>query len=104
MEKAEEDFQIIRLSTRYLNEARKLLEDCDLTPAGLGTGNGDFLLLVNANNKKLQGVIGWEIFDDSALLRSLAVREEYRQCGRAKLLVAKAIEQLRTDGRTQLYY
>ena len=103
MEKADEDFQIIRLTKTYLNEARQLLEDCDLTPAGVGKGNGDFLLLVNAGSKKLQAIIGWEIFADSALLRSLAVREQYRQCGRAKILVERAIEQLRTDGRTQLY-
>ena len=83
MEKADEDFQIIRLTKTYLNEARQLLEDCDLTPAGVGKGNGDFLLLVNAGSKKLQAIIGWEIFADSALLRSLAVREQYRQCGRA---------------------
>ena len=103
MEKADKDFQIIRLTARYLTEARQLLEDCDLTPAGVGNGNGDFLLLVNDGSKKLQAMIGWEIFADSALLRSLAVREEYRQCGRAKILVERAIEQLRTEGRTQLY-
>jgi len=103
MEKGEGDFQITRMTAANLNEVRQLLEVCGLTSKGLGTGNGDFLLLVNVSNKKVQGVIGWEIFDDSALLRSLAVREDYRQCGRAKILVEQAIEQLRTDGRTQLY-
>jgi amino-acid N-acetyltransferase len=51
----------------------------------------------------INGVIGLELFGDSALLRSLAVTTHMRECGLGKQLVAEAESYAREHGVKALY-
>ncbi|MHC4401432.1 MAG: arsenic resistance N-acetyltransferase ArsN2 [Planctomycetota bacterium] len=53
-----------------------LLSECDLPPCDMGCHISNFILA--EINQQVGGVVGLETCDDSALLRSLAVRKEHR--------------------------
>lgn len=55
------------------------------------------------DNTSLVGVIGLEVFDTVALLRSTCVKREYRQKGYGKTLVDKALERAKRLGVKELY-
>jgi amino-acid N-acetyltransferase len=69
-------------------EIKQLLTDSDLHQEDISTAQLKHFLL-GWDGPKLVAVIGLEIKNDSALLRSLAVDEDYRNRGIATRLVGK---------------
>ena len=64
----------------------KLLADCDLPFSDLEPGHFEHFLGYGTDDE-LQGIVGLEIFESDALLRSLAVAPEARGSGCGKVLV-----------------
>lgn len=82
--------------------SRALLTACDLPTADLESRHFEhFLGWGSVENP--QGVIGLELFDSVALLRSLAVTAEFRGTGVGKALVAAAEDYAQTQGVQALY-
>ena len=81
---------------------RKLLETCDLYSEDLtGSAGHRFVLAWKVNT--LIGTVGLEIFEEVALLRSLAVEPNYRQRGIASELVRK-IESVAVKNNVRTLY
>jgi amino-acid N-acetyltransferase len=59
--------------------------------------------LVLKDQDRLIGVIGLELYENTALLRSLAIREAYRKQGLAGELVERAEQHARASGVETLY-
>jgi amino-acid N-acetyltransferase len=83
-------------------EVQQLLAACelpyqDITPAYLEHFLGE------RDGQALVGVIGLELCGDSALLRSLAVSEQYRGRGIGSTLLASAGRHARSQGVKALY-
>ena len=70
-------------------EIRQLLKDSDLHHEDIPTAQLKHFLLGRDGPTKLVAVVGLEIKNQSALLRSLAVDADYRSRGIATILVGK---------------
>lgn len=84
----------------YLDVVR-LLEAADLPTAGLRPSLPRFL--VAEEGGQLVGAIGLEVYGDTALLRSAVVDESRRGSGVGRDLVARVLEQARSDGIREVY-
>ena len=80
---------INRANSKDLPDILDLLKKCDLPVKGLAEYLGNFLV-VKADGKIL-GCVGLEIYQDTGLLRSLAVNEEERGKGHGRLLVLEIL-------------
>ena len=81
---------------------RELLAQCGLPTSDLDAWDFEhFFGCGSPENPK--GVVGLELFDSFALLRSLAVAEENRGLGCGKALVAEAERYAREKGVRELY-
>src|SRR5688500_5830744 len=79
----------------------RLLTDSDLPLAGVRENFGDFV--VAEANGEIVGVAGLEVCCDDALLRSVAVRPEWRSRGVGRALVTNAIASAESRGFRALY-
>lgn len=59
--------------------------------------------LVARDQRKVVACIGWEDYKPSALLRSMAVQNDWRNKGIGRLLLQTAIEKLQRDGLNKFY-
>jgi amino-acid N-acetyltransferase len=59
--------------------------------------------IVAESDVKLVGVVGLELYDGSALLRSAAVEESWRGSGVGKVLVDRALDLARERGVEDVY-
>jgi amino-acid N-acetyltransferase len=82
--------QIEKLKRENLDEVKNLLKYAGLPDEDIDEHTETFLTA--KINDELIGVIGLEIWNDNALLRSLAVKEKYRNYGFGKDLYEKCIE------------
>ena len=83
-----------------------LLKDCGLPNADLNAASlGHFLIAGDdaAGNLAIIGIAGIEPYGKDALLRSVAVRAEYRSTGLGRQLADAAEEYARKAGITTLY-
>jgi amino-acid N-acetyltransferase len=78
-----------------------LLERSKLPTAGVADGFSHFL--VAEGDGKLVGVAGLELYDGSALLRSVAVEEAWRGSGVGRVLVERALDLARERGIEDVY-
>lgn len=84
-----------------LPAVEKLLSESDLPLAGVRESLNDFVVAEAAGD--LVGVAGLEVCCDDALLRSVAVRPEWRSQGLGRALVARAISDAEARGIHALY-
>ena len=99
----------IRRSTiadRHAIEA--LLVDAGLPTAGIGellTANSSTFLVAETSSgaRELVGVAGLEVRGDNALLRSVAVRPEWRSHGVGQELVSRIVSETESRGIHALY-
>ncbi|MGD1906881.1 MAG: arsenic resistance N-acetyltransferase ArsN2 [Leptolyngbyaceae cyanobacterium] len=84
------------------SRSRALLSACDLPTADLKSRHFDHFWGWGSVEDP-QGVIGLELYDSVALLRSLAVAAEVRGTGVGKALVAAAEDYAQTEGVQALY-
>jgi amino-acid N-acetyltransferase len=88
-------------SARDLARVEKLLTDSKLPLDGVKESLKDFL--VAEANGDIVGVAGLEVCCDDALLRSVAVRPEWRSKGVGRALVTRAIAEAESRGLRALY-
>jgi amino-acid N-acetyltransferase len=87
-----------------LPEIEHLLESVGLTRDGLAACERDGILVVaRADDGCLMGCVGVEIYDDSTLLRSLAVAAGARGHGLGSALVARALDHARAAGAREAW-
>jgi amino-acid N-acetyltransferase len=86
---------------RDLARVEKLLTDSKLPLDGVKESLKDFL--VAEANGDIVGVAGLEVCCDDALLRSVAVRPEWRSKGVGRALVTRAIAEAESRGLRALY-
>jgi len=83
-------------------QVRSLLAECQLPTSDLSPKNLEHFLGCGTV-QTLKGVVGLEIYDTVALLRSLAVAADCRGIGCGKALVAEAERYAQSKGVTELY-
>lgn len=79
-----------------LPQVLALIEGASLPTAGVSEALPDFL--VAETGDEMVGVAGLEIYDQSALLRSVAVKEGWRGSGVGRVLVERALSTTRERG------
>ena len=84
-----------------------LLEKTDLPPDEIELHMGNFLVIRHPEpirgSELLVGSVGLEIYEDSALLRSLAVHPDFQGTGFGSRVVESIIEVARGKGITRLF-
>jgi amino-acid N-acetyltransferase len=80
---------------------KKMLRDNDLPFEDISLQKVS--LLIGYSNSKILGVSGVEIYGNYGLLRSLVIREPFRESGLGKELVFKLIEYVKLKGVKELY-
>lgn len=93
--------QIRPATAADLPRVERLLTESDLPLAGVRESLKDFV--VAEADGDLVGVAGLEICCDDALLRSVAVRPEWRSKGVGRALVTRAISDAEARGLRALY-
>lgn len=78
-----------------------LLERSDLPTAGVAEDFTHFL--VAESDGELVGVAGLELYDGSALLRSVTVEERWRKTGVGRALVERSLDLARERGVEDIY-
>lgn len=78
-----------------------LLERSRLPAAGVADSFAHFLVAEGAG--KVMGVVGIELYGESALLRSVAVEESWRGTGVGRTLVERALDLARERGIQDIY-
>jgi amino-acid N-acetyltransferase len=59
--------------------------------------------LVARTGRTIAGCLGWEDYEQYALLRSLTVHQDFRRRGIATALLQSAMERLEKEGKQQLF-
>ena len=96
------DIQIRRARPADLPDVRRLLADMQLPLEGVPENLLHFYVALDGN--RTTGVAGLELADgDAALLRSVAVDDQYRGLGLGTRLVDKAIADAQAEGCNALY-
>ena len=91
MSKIQSPAAIKRATASDLEKVSKLLTSCELTLAGIEDAELWFVRNEDVN-KRLKGCVGLETRGKNGLLRSLAVRKEYRDSGTGSTLVRHVIQ------------
>jgi amino-acid N-acetyltransferase len=81
---------------------KKLLQECGLPYSDIAPAMLDFFIIAE-DKGSLTGVTGLEIYSGIALLRSFAVRKEYRNCGIGNALYEKIIHIAQEKNINELY-
>ena len=93
--------EIVIEQTRDLAQIRKLLEEAAMLTEGIEWPPACYLLAFDGD--EAVGVVGVEPALDSALIRSLYVRQSHRRGGIGERLVTAARKAAHTRGARQLY-
>ncbi|HVQ47917.1 MAG TPA: arsenic resistance N-acetyltransferase ArsN2 [Gemmatimonadales bacterium] len=88
-------------SSAELEAVVDLLDRSGLPTAGVADNFAQFL--VAEADGRLVGVVGLELYDRSALLRSAAVEESWRGSGVGRVLVERALDLARERGIEDVY-
>lgn len=94
-------YTIQKAEIGQLEEIQNLLKNSGLPYEDIGMHLNNFLCVMN--NEKIIAAGGFEIYDDVALLRSLAVTEAKRNEGLGQLIYAALIEHAKTKNIKQIY-
>jgi amino-acid N-acetyltransferase len=78
-----------------------LLGNAKLPTAGVADQPSQFI--VAESEGRVVGVVGLEIYGDSALLRSAAVEEDWRGSGVGRVLVERALDMARARGLNDVF-
>jgi amino-acid N-acetyltransferase len=89
------------LSDRKIEKVKQLLLENDLPTDDVE--DNEVQLFVIQEKGQLTGVVGVEVYDSIALLRSLAVDSNHKKLGIGKLLVEFAIQYLIKNGINEIY-
>lgn len=95
------DFSFSSATEKDLEEVQKILSDFELPFKDISNHLENFILA--HKNGELIGVIGLEIYQTKALLRSLSVKKDFRNFGVGKLLVDKITEFAKSRGVKQVF-
>ncbi len=102
-----EEFQIQEASLKDLPGIIVLLKGTNLPPDGIEPHVDNFLIIRNSQrmtgSKDLIGCVGLEVYENHALLRSLAVHPNFQRKGIGKRLVGRITEYAKVRGIDQLY-
>ncbi len=102
-----EGFGIEEASEKDLTGIVLLLQDTDLPPDGIEPHVDDFLIIRSpqaaAGLEPLIGCAGLEVYENHALLRSLAVHPDFQRRGIGRKLVSRITESARGRGINHLY-
>lgn len=79
----------------------QLLVECDLTTHALPEWIGRFWIA--EQDGRIAGTAGIEVYEDGCLLRSVAVRPEWRGTGLGRALVERALESAHEAGAARAY-
>lgn len=82
-------------------EIERLLTALDLPVAGVHEWIGQFWLAESGG--RVVGVAGVELYDDGALLRSVAVDPAWRSSGLGRTLVSRALDAARSSGLRDVF-
>jgi amino-acid N-acetyltransferase len=88
-------------SAADLQSVFSLLDRSGLPTAGVADNFSQFL--VAEAEGRLVGVVGFELYGESALLRSAAVEESWRGSGVGRVLVERALDLARERGIEDVY-
>lgn len=94
------DFSIKLAEQEDFLQIHELLSKNGLPIVGVDSGNGKYYI---AGDQELMGVIGVEHYQTAALLRSLAVKKNFRKAGVARELIDHALRELQGAGFTDVY-
>lgn len=99
------DYRIDRTEPSELSSILNLLNEVDLPNEGVKDHLSNFLTLKSNDDSNLEpwGCAGLEIYNDSALLRSMAISPEYQGKGFGTVLTEAIIEDARKKGIRRLY-
>src|SRR5215510_6587634 len=109
MKLTDEGVASIRRSTiEDLTGIEKLLTESSLPTAGVADmlrkdGSSFFVAETTGNGRGIVGVAGLEVCGENALLRSVAVRPEWRSHGVGKELVSRVVSDAESRGLNALY-
>lgn len=92
---------LIKAKIEDLDLIEKLLKQNDLPYQDVREEGKEFFLAYN--NADLIGVVGIEMFKDIALLRSMVVKEEYRDKSYGKQIFSALVDYAKTQGIIELY-
>lgn len=81
-------------------QIHKLLIENGLPTAGADFGKGNYYI---AGDQEIMGVIGIERYGTSVMLRSLAVKPQYRKAGVARNLIDYVFQTLKSTGARDIY-
>lgn len=95
------DYIIRRTKLADFKAIHELLTANHLTCAGVDPATGDYFAA--KSGELIVGVIGFEKYGSSALVRSFAVRSEFRQGGIGAALVRYVLDRLTTEGISSIY-
>jgi N-acetylglutamate synthase-like GNAT family acetyltransferase len=95
------EIEIAEATDRDLDAIKSLLRANDLPLAGVDEHWSAFILA--REGEEIVACGGAEAYPSSALLRSIAVRPEYRRHGLARNIVRKLVERLSAQGIREFY-
>ena len=81
---------------------KSLLEKNSLPTIGVEEWFGNFVVAVDGNGLRV-GVAGCEVYGHAALLRSVAVEEDYRNAGYARAMVHAVLKNAKQKGGSLVY-
>lgn len=94
------DYSIKLAGQEDFLQIHELLNTNGLPLAGVNSGNGKYYL---AKGQELMGVIGVEYYGTASLLRSLAVKWNFRKVGLARNLIHQVLRELQDLGLHDVY-
>ena len=96
----EKEFSVIPAGQAEFAQLRELLLQNGLPTAGVDASTGNYYI---AKNNELMGIVGAEYDGSSAILRSLAVKPQFKKSGVAKALISNALSILKANTVTDVY-
>lgn len=94
------DFRIKQAGQEDWEHIHELLSKSGLLTVGVDSAYGNYYI---AHNLKLIGVIGFEPYGTTALLRSLAIEPKFWKMGVARELINHTLKAMRVAGFTDVY-
>lgn len=99
----EDHLHIEKATDDDYTEIVALLKDTDLPPDGIESNLADFLVVRAPDGSAILGCVGLEVYQDSALLRSLAVHPSAQRKGIGTHLVKEISQHARDLGISKLF-
>lgn len=97
---ASKDFNITLAEQGDFLHLHEILIENGLPTAGVDFGKGNYYI---ANGQELMGIIGAEQYGTAVMLRSLAIKPQFKKMGIAKQLINYALQQLKDTDVTDIY-